>query len=419
MAFSSDDFPADEADFEAQLTRLINELPPVLLHNLHILLTGCTQGALAIWREPGVDPAAVAEAETLTGLTEERVRTLSLLNQPEDVGRLLLTAPVRLHALTALGLALLDTPLLDRFTRFMERPASEHSAETWTRIKAAAQEIGPKLMAQFEERTPGPLYDVEDILAERSGELAEAPRLTGDDLRLKRFQIEGLVARSFADYHAPDDDDTPTDELLANTPAGRISLPADPKPDPTDDDPDFQEPYLMISFLEPQLGMLQLAIRLPLALRMLPDHRFGNAARTLRWLRHAQPMQALLKRLEASQPETELHFSLADLFRLYQGSQFMALALLGDVMRDLDDFLSESTGSEAPPEPLHLSEFFDAPPDEEGSSPRRAIFGMVEGFVEMLRGALDDDIPEDEPDAIERVTLREAQAEIDALSDLV
>jgi hypothetical protein len=414
MAFSSENLPTDDAAFEAQLTQLIRELPPLLLRNLHILLTGCTQGALALWREPGVDPSAVDELEILTGLSEERVRELSLLREPEDVGRVLLTTPVRLHALTALGLALLDTPLLDRFTRFMERPATDHSAETWTRIREAARDIGPKLMTQFEERTPGPLYDVEDILAERNGDLPEAPRMTGDDLRLKRLQIEGLVLRTFGDYVAPDS------AANLSRASEDVSYPPEPDPDPTDDDPDFQDPYLMMSFLEPQLAMLQLAVRLPLALRMLTEHRFGEAARTLRWLRQTESMQGLLTRLEALRPEQEIELSLADLLRLYQGTQFMALALVGDVMRDLDEFLSHpAPGSSAPAQALHLSEFFDAPPDADGDSPRRAIFQMVEGFLEMIRAALDTDLLDEDPSAPERLAVREAQAEIDDLSNLV
>ena len=97
LPMATPDASPDEADFENQLTRMIADLPPTLLHNLHILLTGCTQGALSLWREPGVAPEVIAEAEALTRLTEERVREMSQLRLPEELGRLLLTAPVRLH----------------------------------------------------------------------------------------------------------------------------------------------------------------------------------------------------------------------------------------------------------------------------------------------------------------------------------
>jgi hypothetical protein len=274
-------------------------------------------------------------------------------------------------------------------------------------------------MTQFEERTPGPLYDVDDILAERSGELPEAPRYTGEDLHLKRLQIEGHVARAFADYVAPDQ--AASAELAPEAASERVGYPAEAGPDPADDDPVFQEPYLVMSFLEPQLAMLQLAIRLPLALRLLTDHRFGEAARSLRWLRQAQPMQNLLNRLERLSPETEISFSVADLLRLHQGTPFMALALVGDVMRDLDHFLSQppSAREDESMEPLYLSAFFDAPPDADGDSPRRAIFNMVEGFVEMTRSALDTDLADEVPPAPERQAMLEAQAEIDDLSSLV
>ena len=104
------------------MQQMIAGLPVPLLNNLHILLTGCVQASLALWREPGVEPEVITEAEELSGLTEARVRLISQIQDTDGVGRLLLTAPVRLHALSALGLALLDTPLLDRFSRFMTRP---------------------------------------------------------------------------------------------------------------------------------------------------------------------------------------------------------------------------------------------------------------------------------------------------------
>lgn len=432
----------DEADFESQLTRMIGELPPTLLHNLHILLTGCTQGALSLWREPGVDAEVIAEAEALTRLTEERVREMSQLRLPEELGRLLLTAPVRLHAVTALGLALLDTPLITRFERFMEQPERGTSADTWTRIVEASRDIGQKLMLQFEERTPGTLYDVEDVLAERAGDLDEAPRYSGDDLRLRRLQIDGLVARSLADYVPPaadaDDDD---DADVSSEGVDRFET--RPDADDADTDPFFSEPYLQMGFIEPQLAMLQLALRLPLALRLLPEHRFGQAARQLRWLRREKAMQALLTRLEDAKPEESIEFSLAELLSLYQGAQFVALALVAGVMQDLDDFLESrhisftpegdaiqqeepapetiATAEAAPADeetaPLHLSAFFDAEPDEDGDSPRRAIFDMVEGFVGVVRRALDTDIEDEQSD--ERNELNAAQTEIDEMTELL
>lgn len=403
--------PADEAAFEAHLQQMIAGLPVPLLNNLHILLTGCVQATLALWREPGVEPDAIAEAEALSGLTEARVRAISQIQDASAVGRLLLTAPVRLHALTALGLALLDTPLLDRFTRFMERPGGDFAPDTWGRIREAARDIGTKLMTQFEERTNGALYDVEDLLAERAGDLEEAPRYTGDVLRLRRLQLEGLVARSLADYEAPEAATGAVPDDLSSTSA---SIPDAPEAA----DESFQQPLLSISFLESQLAMLQLALRLPLALRLLPDHRFGEAARTLRWLRQPAAMETLLARFEELTPETVIALSAADLLRLFQGAQFTALALVGDVMRDLDEFLAQPPkGRQSHTESAQLSAFFDTPPDEEGDSPRRAIFGMVEGFVEMVRDVVTRDLPEDA--TAEREALQAAQAEIDELSNLV
>lgn len=424
------DASPDEADFENQLTRMIADLPPTLLHNLHILLTGCTQGALSLWREPGVAPEVIAEAEALTRLTEERVREMSQLRLPEELGRLLLTAPVRLHAVTALGLALLDTPLITRFARFMEKPERGTSADTWLRIVAASHDIGQKLMTQFEERTPGALYDVEDVLAERAGDVEDAPRYSGEDLRLRRLQIEGLVVRSLADYVPPaaaydDDDDDDADDTVSADGVNQFETRPDADADAADTDPFFTEPYLQMGFIEPQLAMLQLALRLPLAMRLLPDHRFGQAARQLRWLRRQAALQALLTRLEDAVPEAPLELSLAELLSLYQGTQFVALALVGNVMQDLDaflenrrpadgaDMLTDAEGAESS-EKLHLSAFFDAEPDEEGDSPRRAIYGMVEGFVGVVREALDTEIEDEQSD--ERDELNAAQAEIDELA---
>ena len=405
--------PSDEAAFEAHLQQMIAALPVPLLNNLHILLTGCVQAALALWREPGVAPDVITEAEDLSGLTEARVRELSQIQDTDAVGRMLLTAPVRLHALTALGLALLDTPLLDRFTRFMTRPDGDFAPDTWGRIRNAARDIGTKLMTQFEERTEGALYDVEDLLAERAGDLGEAPRYTGEVLRLRRLQLEGFVARNLADYEAPD---AASPTFGDDMPRARADAAIPDAPEAADDG--FQQPLLSISFLESQLAMLQLALRLPLALRLLPDHRFGEAARTLRWLRRASALEALLARFEALQPEETISLSAAELLRLYQGTQFTALALVGDVMRDLDEFLSRPpVGSALPREPVLLSEFFNAPPDEEGDSPRRAIFGMVEGFVEMVREVFTDDMPADA--LAEREALHAAQAEIDDITSLV
>ncbi len=404
---SSTPDPADEAAFEAHLQHMIAGLPVPLLNNLHILLTGCVQATLALWREPGVDPTAIAEAESLSGLTEARVRQISQIQDTSAVGRLLLTAPVRLHALTALGLALLDTPLLDRFTRFMERPDGDFAPDTWGKIREAARDIGTKLMTQFEDRTDGALYDVEDLLAERAGDLDEAPRYTGDLLRLRRLQLEGFVARSLADYEAPD--------AAAVFVAAKASAEIPDAPEAAEEA--FQEPLLSISFLESQLAMLQLALRLPLALRLLPDHRFGEAARALHWLRQPAALEALLGRFEALPAEVIIALSAADLLRLYQGAQFTALALVGDVMQDLDEFLARPPVGTAVAAPTQLSTFFDAPPDEEGDSPRRAIFGMVEGFVEMVREVIGRDLPADA--TAERAALKAAQAEIDELSNLV
>lgn len=407
-AFAAPD-PADEAAFEAHLQQMIAGLPVPLLNNLHILLTGCVQAVLAIWREPGVAPDVVAEAEALSGLTEARVRQLSQIQDAPAVGRLLLTAPVRLHTLTALGLALLDTPLLDRFTRFMERPDSEFAPDTWSRIREAAHDIGTKLMTQFEERADGALYDVEDLLAERDGSLPEAPRYTGDVLRLRRLQLEGFVARTLAEYQAPDAADLPPDTAPDDAPA----------PDaPEALDAGFLTPLLTISFLESQLAMLQLALRLPLALRLLPDHHFGDAARSLRWVRHAPAMEALLARLEKLSAGVSIELSIADLLRLYQGAQFTALALVGDVMQDLDEYIGRPTAPAGPAaEAVSLTAFFNAPPDEDGDSPRRAVFGMVEGFVEMVQEVINKDLPG--PATAERAALQAAQAEIDELSNLV
>ncbi len=407
--------PADEAAFEAHLQQMIAGLPVPLLNNLHILLTGCVQAALALWREPGVGREVIAEAETLSGLTEAWVRQTSQIQDAPAVGRLLLTSPVRLHALTALGLALLDTPLLDRFTRFMTRPDGDFAPETWGRIRVAARDIGTKLMTQFEDRTAGALYDVEDLLAERAGDLPEAPRYTGEVLRLRRMQLEGFVERNLADYIAPDVA-SPTfgDEVPGPVTSDDASIPDAPEAL----DERFQQSLLSISFLESQLAMLQLALRLPLALRLLPDHRFGEAARALRWLRQPRSLETLLTRFEALEPEATIALTTAELLRLYQGTQFTALALVGDVMRDLDEFLSQPAANGTRlREPMQLSEFFNAPPDAEGDSPRRAIFGMVEGFVEMVREVIKDDMP---PEATaERAALQAAQTEIDELSNLV
>lgn len=405
--------PADEAAFEAHLQQMIAALPIPLLNNLHILLTGCVQASLALWREPGVAPEIIAEAEEISGLTEAKVRALSQIQDTPAVGRLLLTAPVRLHTLTALGLALLDTPLLDRFTRFMTRPDGDFAPDTWGRIRVAARDIGTKLMAQFEDRTEGALYDVEDLLAERAGDLEEAPRYTGDVLRLRRLQLEGFVARNLVDYVAPDAA-SPTfgDEILDAAANPDAVIPDAPEAA----DEEFQQPLLSISFLESQLAMLQLALRLPLALRLLPDHRFGEAARTLRWLRQPKVLETLLARFEILRPEETIALSVAELLQLFQGAQFTALALVGDVMRDLDEFLSRPPDATTR-EPVLLSEFFNAPPDEDGDSPRRAIFGMVEGFVEMVREVITEDMPDDATP--EREALQAAQAEIDELSNLV
>ena len=264
-------------------------------------------------------------------------------------------------------------------------------------------------MTQFEDRTDGGLYDVEDLLAERDGLLPEAPRYSGDDLRLRRLQIEGFVTRTLAGYAAPD----------TAAPAGDGAEAPDALADaPEAADERFQDPLLSISFLESQLAMLQLALRLPLALRLLPEHRFGEAARTLRWLRQPRALEVLLARFEQFAPEVTVTLTAAELLRLYQGAQFTALALVGDVMRDLDEFLTRpGSTSRRANEPLLLSEFFDAPPDEDGDSPRRAIFGMVEGFVEMVREVFTDDMPDDA--SYERDALQAAQAEIDELSNLV
>ncbi len=425
MAFS-DPFPpapdpSDEAAFEAHLQELIAALPAPLLNNLHILLTGCVQATLALWREPGVTPEMIAEAEELSGLTEAHVRALSQVQGPQGVGRVLLTAPVRLHALTALGLALLDTPLLDRFTKFMERPSADFAPGTWPRIRAAAHDIGTKLMRQFEERTDGALYDVEDLLAERRGDLPDAPRYGGEELRLRRLQLEGFVARTLADYVPPftaadDDDDRDGQHDAHNDHA------AAPRPNPAQllapDAPEtasdgFTRPFMTTSFLESQLAMMQLALRLPLALHLLPDHRFGEAARTLRWLRHRPALETLLLRLENLAPETKIEFSAAELIRLYQATQFTALALVGDVMNDLDEFLHRPNAT-----PINLSAFFNTAPDADGESPRRAVFGMVEGFVEMVRNVVAS-AQRPAHATPEHTALQVAQEEIDGLSSLL
>jgi hypothetical protein len=291
----------------------------------------------------------------------------------------------------------------------MARPDGDFAPDTWGKIREAALDIGTKLMHQFEKRTDGALYDVEDLLAERAGDLPEAPRYTGEVLRLRRLQLEGFVARTFADYEAPD----AASADFGDTAASDLTAAAPIKDAPEAAAVDFNDSFLSISFLESQLAMLHLAVRLPLALRLLPDHRFGRAARTLRWLRQPQMLEKLLARLERLKPGQNIDLTAAEVLRLYQGTQFTALALVGDVMRDLDEFI----GRGANRLPSTLDAFFNAPPDDDGDSPRRAVFGMVEGFVEMVRELVPENASAGQLDL--RDVLQTAQAEIDALSNLV
>lgn len=407
------DSPDDEVEFERQLTELIADLPDSLLHNMRILLAGCTQSALSVWREPGVPDDVVAEVEALTSLTEERVRAMNEATDPPILGRLLLTAPCRMHAVVSLGLALFDTPLLDRLTDFFNHRASLE-AGTWERIQQAARDIGGNLLKNLEERTPGPLYDVEDIQHERTDDDFEAPRYTGNDLLLRRLRIEGLVERVFRHWETPL---AIGDAAPAAADAGEVAV---APPYALEDAEFFTEPYLEMPFLAPQLAMLQLAVRMPLILHLLPEHRFGERVGRLRWLRDPARLRALAERLVGVTPEEEpVQLSLADLLTLLQGSQFVALALVGDVMREIDEALAVRAGElpQPPPEGAHsLGGFFDAPPDEDGESPRRLICGMVEGFVAVVRRALDEG---PDAEAAEREEFQQAQAEVDELAEEV
>lgn len=335
----------------------VQAIPEQILHCLRYMLLISSTAVRALWRPlPQLTPI-VAEVETLTGLTEADLKTLTECAESLNLtAREAVLRPARLYTFIALGMALYESPLSN--SPFIPSLDALDSREMARR--------GAQLVFEMIEDTPGgevhnypsgfefPLTEaaaptqepqLEQAADETSEELeVQVEVYPVEDLRLMRLQLESLIEQA-----------APQLSTVIEIDQIRLPVSADQSPDQADDPAfhDFYHTPCMTLGIRPAIRALTIMSLAAGAYWHLDAMvAFARAAAGLRWLRRHEAVLTLQDRLLALTYESEedltesisVAFSLAELLTMYQAMESLALAVLNDAIMPAIQAANEHAG---------------------------------------------------------------------------
>lgn len=336
-----------EAEKDAIIARMLDQLPPNLHEVLHPLLTFI---ALANFMLVGHADDPVPQA--LNELLDYDGDTVKLLQKATDnagVARLMAFHPVQLFDTVVIGRLVFESPLDLPLRTFLGRKSG--GPESFVAPRQYVLDTGENLINNLMEH------------------LANADEDNREELRMRRLQTESIFARladTLRPFYPPGQ--SPEDERAAAL-------------DDADEEADAGPAVVNLTLDEGRRLVLATALQLTNVLGKLAETPFARGIPNVSYLR-TKAVLRLAERLNNLGNDEPIGFAWSEVLRLYQASQVVALSTVADVLADgsledamRHDFLNED-GTPKPDSPIH-----DA---ENARFVRKVMTDLLGGFVESV-----------------------------------